>query len=176
MVGFTFVRPDGTPIQEAPSLPSPPVGVAADPPATSLAVWDGTPLDLAWAIDVLRPQRDVQRIAQNLPGAPRRRPFAFVQAEGLTRASRYPGGLDREAAKQAFAGFMEGRTFTANQIEFVDLIVNHLTEHGVMDVARLYTSPFSHVTPQGPEALFGESDIDRLVAALHHVAATARAA
>jgi type I restriction enzyme R subunit len=29
-------------------------------------------------------------------------------------------GLDREAAKQAFAGFVAGSTLTANQIEFVN--------------------------------------------------------
>ena len=38
-------------------------GSRSDLAVTSIAVWDGTPLDLAWAIDVLRPQRDVQRIA-----------------------------------------------------------------------------------------------------------------
>ena len=51
--GFTFVRPDRTPVQEAPPLPPP--GLTAPRPATAIAVWDGTPLDLAWAIDVLRP-------------------------------------------------------------------------------------------------------------------------
>lgn len=71
---------------------------------------------------------------------------------------------------------MSGQTLSANQIEFVDLVVNHLTEHGVMDVSRLYGSPFTGITPQGPEALFSETDIDQLVATLEQIAATARAA
>ena len=29
-------------------------------------------------------------------------------------------GLEREAAKEALAGFMDGRTLTANQIEFIE--------------------------------------------------------
>jgi type I restriction enzyme, R subunit len=33
-------------------------------------------------------------------------------------------GLDREAAKRAFDGFLAGKTFTANQIQFVNLVVD----------------------------------------------------
>lgn len=57
-----------------------------------------------------------------------------------------------------------------------DLVVNHLTEHGVMEVSRLYQSPFTGITSQGPEAIFSDTEIDQLVAALARVAATARAA
>jgi type I restriction enzyme R subunit len=63
-------------------------------------------------------------------------------------------GLDRQAAKEALAGFLAGKTLAANQIEFVNLIVDHLTEHGVMDAAMLYESPFTDLTPRGPDELF----------------------
>ena len=82
---------------------------------------------------------------------------AAAESEGLGVFVRSLVGLDREAAKQALAGFTAGRTLTASQIEFVDLIVNHLTEHGVMSVDRLYGPPFTQVTPRGPEALFNET-------------------
>lgn len=52
-------------------------------------------------------------------------------------------GLEREAAKAAFAGFLAVRTLNANQIEFVNLIIEHLTERGAMDPRRLYESPFT---------------------------------
>jgi hypothetical protein len=45
-------------------------------------------------------------------------------------------GLDREAAKAAFAGFLAGKNFNANQIEFVNLVVDHLTEHEVLARVR----------------------------------------
>jgi HNH endonuclease len=63
--GFAFFRSDGTPIQEAPSVPPPSAGFPAGLAVTSIAVWDGTPLDLAWAIDVLRPQRDVLGLGEH---------------------------------------------------------------------------------------------------------------
>ena len=52
---------------------------------------------------------------------------AKEENEGLGVFVRSLVGLDRQAAKQAFAGFLAGKTMNANQIEFVDLIVNHLT-------------------------------------------------
>jgi type I restriction enzyme R subunit len=85
-------------------------------------------------------------------------------------------GMDREAAKQALAGFLAGKTLGGNQIEFVNLIVNHLTEHGVMEAARLYESPFTDLTLQGPEGLFSTSTVDELIAALDDLRRTALAA
>ena len=71
---------------------------------------------------------------------------------------------------------LAGKAMTANQIEFLNLIINHLTEHGVMDPALLYESPFTDLTPQGPDGLFDSVQVDLLVATLEHVTAMAAAA
>ncbi len=84
--------------------------------------------------------------------------------------------MDRQAAKEALAGFLTGKTLSANQIEFVNLIVNHLTEHGVMDAALLYESPFTDLTLRGPDGLFSSTQVDELVAVLATIKATAVAA
>ncbi len=75
-------------------------------------------------------------------------------------------GLDRVAAKELFNEFLSAGTATANQIEFLNLLIEHLTEQGVMDAARLYESPFTDVSPAGPEALFNPVQIDRIVEVL----------
>jgi type I restriction enzyme R subunit len=81
--------------------------------------------------------------------------------------------LDREAAKEALAGFLAGKTLSANQIEFINLIVNHLTEHGVMEAGLLYESPFTDISPQGPDGLFTSPQIDELLSLLDDVYAHA---
>jgi type I restriction enzyme, R subunit len=85
-------------------------------------------------------------------------------------------GLDRGAAKEAFAEFLAGKTLGANQIQFVDMVINHLTEHGVMSAALLYESPFTDLSPHGPDGLFTSDEVDALVAVLDHVRAAAVAA
>ncbi len=94
---------------------------------------------------------------------------AKTESNGLGLFVRSLVGLDREAAKQAFAGFIAGKTLSANQIEFVNLIVDHLTEHGVMNPGLLYESPFTDINPQGPEGIFNSSQVDDLVGLLNQI-------
>ena len=101
---------------------------------------------------------------------------AKSESQGLGLFVRSLVGMDREAAKNALGGFLNGKTWSASQIEFVNLIVNHLTEHGVMEAARLYESPFTDLTPRGPDGLFSTAQVDALLAALAAVRATAVAA
>ena len=68
---------------------------------------------------------------------------------------------------------MSGKTLSANQIEFVNLIIDHLTEHGAMKPELLYESPFTDLNPQGPEGIFDSAQIDELVEWLSQVRARA---
>lgn len=101
---------------------------------------------------------------------------AKSEAEGLGLFVRNLVGLDREAAKAAMARFLTGKSLTANQIEFANLIVDHLTEHGLMEAARLYESPFTDLTARGPDGLFTSAQVDELISILGEVRATAEAA
>lgn len=94
---------------------------------------------------------------------------ATEESHGLGLFIRSLVGLDREAAKRAMAGFMEGKTLRANQIEFVDLIANHLTQQGFMPVERLYESPFTDASPQGVDGVFPPDQADELIAVLNGV-------
>ena len=98
---------------------------------------------------------------------------AKEQSQGLGLFVRSLVGLEREVAKQELARFLSGKKLNSNQIEFANMIVDYLTEHGVMDAALLYESPFTDITPQGPDGLFTSSQVDELVSLLESVSARA---
>ncbi|MEG4409326.1 type I restriction-modification enzyme R subunit C-terminal domain-containing protein [Microcoleus sp. MON2_D5] len=87
---------------------------------------------------------------------------AKEEAHGLGLFVRSLVGLDREVAKQELAKFISGKNLNSNQIEFVNMIVDYLTAHGAMDAAILYESPFTDITPQGPDGLFTSTQVDEL--------------
>ncbi|MEO5719193.1 MAG: DEAD/DEAH box helicase family protein [Chthoniobacterales bacterium] len=94
---------------------------------------------------------------------------ATKASDGLGLFVRSLIGLDRDAAKQALGGFIADKTLKANQIEFLDLIVNHLTERGVVKVEALYESPYTDVNQHGPDGLFPEPQVEQIVAILNDV-------
>ena len=69
------------------------------------------------------------------------------------------------------SGFVSGRTLSANQIEFIDLIIDHLTDRGVIDPRRLYESPFTDLDDQGVSGVFGPAEVKMLVDTLARVKA-----
>jgi len=101
---------------------------------------------------------------------------ATTESQGLGLFVRSLVGLDRGAAKEAMASFMNGKALSANQIEFINLIVDHLTEHGIVEPGALYESPFTDLTPHGPDSLFTSVQLDELMGMLETVRATAKAA
>ena len=83
-------------------------------------------------------------------------------------------GLDRAAAKRAFNRFLDDKRYSRNQITFVNLVIDYLTEHGTIDPGRVYDSPFTAVAPEGPETIFIEADLDDFfdtIRQLHEAAA-----
>jgi type I restriction enzyme R subunit len=94
---------------------------------------------------------------------------ASSETNGLGLFVRSLVGLDREAAKQALSTFFEGKSLTANQMEFTDLIVNHLASRGWIEPQKLYDSPFTDLHPHGVEGIFNEQTTLTLLSALQAV-------
>jgi len=82
-------------------------------------------------------------------------------------------GLDRAAAKRAFAKFLDDKRYSVNQIRFVEMVIDYLTEHGTVTERRVYESPFISVAPEGPDAIFVPNDVDEFFEIVKHLHNTA---
>jgi type I restriction enzyme R subunit len=76
---------------------------------------------------------------------------------------------------RAFDTFIEGRKLTAHQLEFVNMVIDHLTARGVMDPRLLYESPFTDIDPLGVARVFQEGDVVQLIEILRDVQGRAAA-
>lgn len=84
-------------------------------------------------------------------------------AHGFGAFIRSLVGLDRHAVAEAFGEFLADSAATAQQIEFVDMVIEHLTEKGTMDPGLLYESPFIDKAPEGPQQVFDFEKTKRLI-------------
>ncbi|GAA5064330.1 hypothetical protein GCM10023318_50160 [Nocardia callitridis] len=119
-----------------------------------------TPADLASLEELL---------ARSGVGAPEDMARAVANAHGLGRFIRSLVGLDQQAVQEAFAEFLGERTATASQIDFVNLVIGHLTRHGEMDPKLLFEAPFTDAAPQGPTRLFAPEQTRRLVGVIKSI-------
>lgn len=94
---------------------------------------------------------------------------AAEESQGLGLFIRSLVGLDREAATEAFSEFLTDSRFSAAEIRFIQLIVEHLTANGAMEARRLYESPFTDHAPTGPDLLFNDDDLNRIIVLLDGV-------
>ncbi len=82
-------------------------------------------------------------------------------------------GVDRASAKAAFDDFLNGRSPTANQIEFLNMVIEHIVDRGFLDPQRLYHSPFIDINARGVDGVFPPEQVGALIAVLEKVKATA---
>lgn len=68
-------------------------------------------------------------------------------------------GLDRGAAKEAFADYLDESKFNVQQIQFVNTIIDYLTQNGVMSPAQLAKPPFSDQHFEGVFGLFDDGAV-----------------
>jgi type I restriction enzyme R subunit len=89
--------------------------------------------------------------------------FAQSKSLNLKRLIREIVGLDRAAAKQAFAKYLEGTNLSASQIRFIENIIDYLTQNGVMNPGMLYEAPFTDTHPEGLDGIFNDDAADNIV-------------
>ncbi|MDE0853158.1 MAG: DEAD/DEAH box helicase family protein [Nevskia sp.] len=103
----------------------------------------------------------------------------FVQGFGadrpLTLFIRSLVGLDRNAAKEAFGQFLDANRYSSQQIRFVEMIIERLTQKGVVEPAQLYEPPFTAIHHLGVDGAFADADAQKLVDVLNDFKKTAAA-
>ncbi len=90
-------------------------------------------------------------------------------SDGLGRFVRSLIGLDRAAVTESFGEFLSSGTATVTQIEFISMIIEHLTDQGAMDPALLYEAPFIDIAPTGPEQVFDVASVERLIGVIEQL-------
>ena len=98
---------------------------------------------------------------------------AAEESRGLGLFVRSLVGLDRAAAAEAFSEFTAGSNLSADQLRFIELIIEHLTANGTMPARRLYEAPFTDFAYGGPDVIFVDADVDRLIRVLQSIDAGA---
>jgi len=96
-------------------------------------------------------------------------------ADGLGLYVRSLVGLDREAVQEALADFVAGTTLTAQQLDFLQVLSNHLVDNGRVPPSALFDSPYNDLAPSGPDVLFGDEKVVQLFSILRDIEGRARA-
>mgnify|MGYP003791027007 CR=1 FL=1 len=93
--------------------------------------------------------------------------FLYAGGGGLGLFVRSLVGMDCAAAEDAFAEFLDDQRYSGNQIEYINMVIDHLSASGTIEARRFYESPYTDVAPEGPDGLFEPAEVDRLIAVVH---------
>ena len=74
---------------------------------------------------------------------------AFGEQPSLSIFIRSLVGLDRKAANEAFSKYLDKTQYDTSQIRFIEMIIDHLTQRGIMDPGLLYEEPFTGIHYEG---------------------------
>ena len=72
-------------------------------------------------------------------------------------------GLDASAAQAAFAEFIQAGDLEADQMTFINNIINYLTKNGMIDKAMLFEPPFTNIHQDGLIGVFDDVGARKLI-------------
>lgn len=100
---------------------------------------------------------------------------AYGKQEHLGLFIRGLVGLNREAAKKAFSVYLNEHRFNSNQIKFINLIIDYLSQNGTIEPSKLYEPPYTDFNTSGLDGVFEDNDADRIVGILRSISENAAA-
>ena len=88
----------------------------------------------------------------------------YPQTQRLDDAIRSVIGMESDVVHSRFEKFVQDHpSLASHQIKFLDLLQNHLTRHGSIDIAQLYEPPFTSLHSEGPNGLFDDNLVSELL-------------
>lgn len=89
----------------------------------------------------------------------------YVVAEPLEKIIRSVVGMEPEAVQQRFKDFVRANPkLTAHQLQFLQLLQNHIGRNGTIEIERLYEEPFTRIHTEGIDGVFTDGAIaDQLI-------------
>ena len=72
-------------------------------------------------------------------------------------------GLDIQAANQAFADFLQAGNLRADQMTFINKIIQYLERNGTIEAAMLFEPPFTDLNDQGLMGVFDDAQSTRII-------------
>ncbi|QDU98579.1 DEAD/DEAH box helicase family protein [Lignipirellula cremea] len=97
---------------------------------------------------------------------------AYGTEQPLGKLVRQIVGLERNAAKEAFNEFLSSAVYSADQIAFINRIVEHLVHNGLMESKELFAPPFTDMHDQGIAGVLHE-DAAKVVEVIERINANA---
>jgi len=88
-------------------------------------------------------------------------------AGDLAAAIRTVVGLEPEVVAERFGAFFAKHPqLSAKQQRFMALLQNHIAKFGVVTLDKLYEAPFTQVSPDGPDGVFDNAEVEELIAVI----------
>lgn len=103
----------------------------------------------------------------------------FINAYGeqpLGKFIRNILGLEVSAAKSAFSKILVNQTLNAQQIRFVDMIINFLTVKGIIEPSMLFDAPFTDINTSGIMGVFDTEISQKIIELIEEINHTAEVA
>ncbi|PNU18527.1 restriction endonuclease subunit R [Geothermobacter hydrogeniphilus] len=92
----------------------------------------------------------------------------YEEAQPLDFILRRIIGMEAEAVNRRFEHFVQKYPgLRANQVLFLNMLKNHISKHGAIELDRLYEPPFTHLASDGVDGIFNdEQQVDELLVIL----------
>lgn len=97
----------------------------------------------------------------------------ILQEKPLGTFIRQLVGLDQNAAREAFSAFLDEASYNAEQIEFIDQVIDYLVNNGILDMSQLFEPPFTDNHGESAYGFFDEGTVVELFGVIREVNANA---